>query len=317
MKKRIGILYGMERSFPEAVCERVRDLAGDLVEAEPVMVGPIRQDLELPYDLIVDRISHEVPFYRTMLKVAVAQGKQVVNNPMWWSADDKFLGNVIARAAGVKVPKTFLLPHKDHPANTSADSFTNLEFPIEWDQVFDHIGFPAFLKPADGGGWRDVYKVHGPDEFFSAYGQSHTLSMMFQEGIEFSEYYRCYVIGREHVHVMRYEPRNPHHLRYVLDAEPPAERLLNRLESDALLITQELGYDFNTVELAMCGNVPYAIDFTNPAPDADVHSVGEENFHWVIEKSAEFFVKRVLEPVPFEITGRWIDTMKGHLASRA
>ncbi|MCB9882499.1 MAG: hypothetical protein H6834_11975 [Planctomycetes bacterium] len=315
MKKRIGILYGMERSFPPAVCQRINELAGDLVEAEPVLVGPIRQDVPLPYDLIVDRISHEIPYYRTLLKVAVAQGKQVVNNPIWWSADDKFLGNVIARAAGVKVPKTYLLPHKAHPPNTTTESFTNLEFPIEWDEVFEHIGFPAFMKPADGGGWRDVYKVHGPDEFFAAYDRTGTLTMMLQEAIEFDAYYRCYVIGRKHVRVMAYEPRNPHHERYVKDAAPPEPRLLERLTSDALILSRELGYDFNTVELAMRGKVPFAIDFTNPAPDADVHSVGQENFDWVVQKSAEYFIERVLEPVPFELTGSWVDTMRSHLSS--
>ena len=305
MPKRIGILFGKERSFPPALAEAINRKGAGRVVAEPVLLGPLRQDSPSGYDLILDRISHEVPFYRTYLKSAAVMGTQIVNNPFWWGTDDKFLNNVIARAAGVAVPKTVLLPHKLHPPNTGAESFTNLAYPVDWEGVFTYLGFPIFMKPADGGGWRDVYKVTNPAEFFGAYDQTHTLSMMAQEAIEFTEYFRCYVLGRERVRIMRYDPRQPFERRYVRDAPPVAPALLARVETDSLTLCRELGYDFNTVEFAVRDHVPYAIDFMNPAPDCDSFSVGEENFAWVIENAAELLIDRAMNPRPMETAGAW------------
>jgi hypothetical protein len=115
--------------------------------------------------------------------------------------------------------------------------------------------------------------------------------MLLQEEIVFEEYYRCYCIGGKYVRIMSYEPRNPHHLRYVADFKPSAERL-KQMEDIVLRINHYLGYDFNTVELAVRDGVPYAIDFCNPAPDADLKSVGQENFDWVVETAATYAIEK-------------------------
>jgi biotin carboxylase len=227
-----------------------------------------------------------------------------VNNPLWWSADDKFFDNLVATAVGVAVPRTVVLPHKEHPPNTESKSFRNLKM-VDWTEVFRYVGFPMFMKPAYGGGWRDVYKVDTPEEFFAAYDQTHSLTMMAQEAIEFDEYYRCYVIGRERVHVMRYDPKRPHHERYVLDAPPTEPKLLARIIRDAKALCDALGYDLNTVEFAIRDGIPIAIDFMNPAPDADLNSVGPDNFRWVVENLADVLIAKVKNPKPFEPVGSW------------
>jgi hypothetical protein len=168
----------------------------------------------------------------------------------------------------------------------------NLLFPLNWDEIFSYVGWPAFLKPFDGGGWKHVYKLHSPEEFFKAYNETGTLCMTLQRGVEFEEYFRCYVIGQEKVHIMRYDPRLPHHERYVKGNPPPHSALKERIEKDSLILCRALGYDLNTVEFAVEAGVPYAIDFMNPAPDADVNSVGRENFEWVVNAVAEMAVKK-------------------------
>jgi hypothetical protein len=210
----------------------------------------------------------------------------------------------------VAVPRTVLLPHKHRPPNTEATSFRNLRL-VDWDAVFGYLGFPIFLKPAHGGGWKDVYRCDDSDEFFASYDRSRDLTMMAQEAIDFSDYYRCYVVGRERVHLMPYDPRRPHDERYV-QGGPPIEAALDaRLRRDALALTEALGYDLNTVELAMRDGVPYAIDFTNPAPDADLGSVGPANFAWIVENVAAALVERVRNPRPVELTGSWPATLAG------
>src|SRR5687767_2654342 len=307
-KKKIGLLFGMEDTFPWALINSINSKAGDQVEASLVELSFIKDVGEKHYDLILDRISHEVPFYRTFVKTAAISGTHVINNPFWWSADDKFIDNLIAKAYGVAVPRTVLLAHKQRPASTEASSFRNMKF-VEWDKVFEYLGFPIFLKPAYGGGWKDVYRVENPEEFFAAYDQSRDLTMMAQEAINFTTYFRCYVLGRSRVHIMQYNPRNPHHLRYVTEGEGPDEKLLERVRNDSLALCIGLGYDMNTCEFAVRDGIPIAIDFMNCAPDADLYSVGQENFDWVVTNMAEVLIERVLTPPRFEATGAWPEKM--------
>ncbi|MBS1639243.1 MAG: hypothetical protein JSR12_04230 [Bacteroidetes bacterium] len=291
--KKIGILHGKERSFPEAFVERVNSKKIDGIIAEPVKIDKVMQGEASDYAVIIDRISQDVPFYRAYLKNAALCGTAVINNPFWWSADEKFFNNCLATKINVPVPKTVILPSHDLPDDTSADSFANLAYPLDWDNIFKYVGFPAYMKPFAGGGWKSVYRLENMEDFFEKHKETEQLVMLLQEEIIFEEYYRCYCIGGKHVRIMPYEPRNPHHLRYVADFAPTKERL-KQMEEIVLRINQYLGYDFNTVELAVRDGVPYAIDFCNPAPDAEVKSVGEENFAWVVETAANFAIEKAL-----------------------
>ena len=156
----IGVLYGMEESFPPALVERINAKGVPGVTAEHLKVGGVRMAVPSGYNVIIDRISHDIPFYRSYLKNAALGGAKIINNPFWWSADDKFFNYALATSLGVAVPPTVLLPHKRHPAGTTAHSMRNLEYPLDWAGIFEYVGFPAFLKPHDGGGWRNVYKVN-------------------------------------------------------------------------------------------------------------------------------------------------------------
>jgi glutathione synthase/RimK-type ligase-like ATP-grasp enzyme len=292
--KKIGMLFGKERSFPMAFIERVNSKNIDGIIAEPVLIDKVMQGEPSGYAVIFDRISQDVPFYRAYLKNAALCGTTVINNPFWWSADEKFFNNCLATKIGVPVPKTVILPSKDLPADTSNESFSNLAYPLDWEGIFKYIGFPAYMKPFAGGGWKSVYQLNSIEEFFEKHAETEQLVMMLQEEIKFTEYYRCYCIGGKYVRIMPYEPRNPHALRYVADFTPTPEKY-KEMEDIVLRICHYLGYDFNTVELALRDGVPYAIDFCNPAPDAEVTSVGQENFDWVVETAANYAIEKALE----------------------
>ena len=302
---KIGIIYGMENTFPAALVDRINSKNVPDVTAEHIHIGGIKMADPSGYRVIIDRISHDIEFYRAYLKNAVLTGTIVINNPFWWSADDKFFNYALASKLGVAVPKTVVLPHKEHPPGTTTQSMRNLIFPLNWEEIFDYIGFPAFLKPFSGGGWKYVYKVNSQEEFFNAYEQTGTLCMTLQSAVEFNEYFRCYVVGQEKVRVMKYDPKQPHHLRYVKDGAVSSSQLYDRIVKDCLTLCRALGYDFNTVEFAVENGIPYAIDFLNPAPDADVHSVGEENFEWVIENVAQLAIDKALSNEQAQTQYRW------------
>ncbi|WP_443937453.1 ATP-grasp domain-containing protein [Pedobacter sp. MW01-1-1] len=315
--KKIGILFGQERSFPAAVIERINQKAEKEITAEAVKIDKIFQNAPLDYAVIIDRISQDVPFYRASLKNAAITGTAVINNPFWWSADEKFFNNALAEQIGVPVPKTALIPSRQHPTGTTSESFSNLIMPFDWDTIFNYVGFPAYMKPFDGGGWRDVYKLTDKEDFFAKHSGTEQLVMLLQEEIIFEEYFRCYCIGGKHVRIMAYDPRNPHNLRYTTDKAPANEKLLKTIEDYTLKLCQYLGYDFNTVEFAVRDGIPYAIDFCNPAPDADLNSVGQENFDWVVETTANYAIERAKAQKPGQDNLTWGMYLKTVLAGKA
>ena len=289
--KKIGILFGQENTFPQAFVDRVNSKNVKNISAELAHVDEVIQGKATEYTVLVDRISQDVPFYRSYLKNAALQGTHVINNPFWWSADEKFFNNCLSEKVGVPVPKTVLLPSNQLPPDTTAESFRNLKYPMDWEKIIDYLGgFPLYMKPHSGGGWKSVYRIENMDQLFQAHNETNTLVMMLQEEIVFDVYFRNYYVGGE-VRLMPYEPRNPHHLRYIQEPVVTDKKLLATLDKYTRVLCESLGYDFNTVEFAIRDGVPYAIDFCNPAPDADANSVGEENFEWVVETAAQMAIK--------------------------
>lgn len=290
--KKIGVLFGKENTFPGAFVDRVNSKKVKGIVAEAVSIDVLEQAEPTDYAVIIDRISQDVPFYRAYLKNAALNGTAVINNPFWWSADEKFFNNCLSKKIGVPVPNTVLLPSFDRPDDTSEQSFRNLKYPTDWDRIFDYIKFPAYMKPFAGGGWKNVYKVNDPSDLWRKHAETGQLVMMLQEEIVFDHYFRCYYLSGDRVHVMPYEPRNPHHLRYVVENPTQDKKLLATVKDYTIRLCKALGYDFNTVEFAVRDGIPIAIDFCNPAPDADVNSVGQANFDWIIENAAEMAIEK-------------------------
>lgn len=290
---KIGILIGRETSFPSAFIDRVNSKNAG-VTAEMIRLGGTRLDDDIPYRLIVDRMSHEAPYYRAYLKKAVADGVIVINNPFWWSADDKFFECVLAQRLGVAVPKTIVLPTRTYDADIIDESLRNLEPDLDWEQMLAYTGLPAVLKPAIGGGWKNVTIIHSLDELLAAYEASGSLLMILQEFIQYELYARCFVIGRKDVLVSGYDPLQSHYERYVVDGQYFTPEMYDRLSRDCLTLCRALGYDMNTVEFAIRDGVPYAIDFLNPAPDFGSESIKSKYFEWVVEKMAAMVIAYAL-----------------------
>ena len=303
--KKIGILFGMEDTFPQAFIERVNSKNEKGVIAEAVSIDKVVQNKSTEYAVIIDRISQDVPFYRAYLKNAALTGTAVINNPFWWSADDKFFNNCLADVLGVPLPNTVLLPSAEHPTDTTSKSFRNLKYPMDWEAIFEYVKFPAYMKPYAGGGWKNVYRLENRDMFWDIHRETGQLVMLLQEEIVFDQYFRVYCLGGKAVRIMPYEPRNPHHLRYVVDGPPADKKLLATVKDYTLRLCKGLGYDFNTVEFAVRDGIPYAIDFGNPAPDAELSSVGQENFDWVVEEAAKMAISAAKKQKPGKMNLTW------------
>ncbi|MBA2293187.1 MAG: hypothetical protein H0W15_12115 [Gemmatimonadales bacterium] len=290
--RRIGLMVGREWSWPPAFIEEVarRDMG---VVAEFVQLGAPRLDDEIRYDVVIDRISHEVPFYRAWLKHALVQGVQVINNPLMWTADDKFFGATLAEANDIRSPRTVVLPNKEYiPGIKHDESLRNLIFPLDWQGVIDHVGLPCILKDAHGGGWRDVYVCESIEELLYQYDRSALLTMIVQEFIEWEEFVRCICIGRDHIQPIKYDPKTR---RYHDSEDFLSPELRETIISQSQKLCRALGYDMNSVEWAVRDGIPYAIDFMNPAPDFDVNSLGQKWFDWAVQTMADVSIEMALE----------------------
>ncbi len=286
--ERVGLIVGREWSFPPAFIKEVNE-RDQGVTAELVQLAGTRMDDPCDYSVLIDRISHEVPYYRSHLKYAVLQGVSVINNPFMWTADDKFFEATLATKLGVASPKTVVLPNKEYiPGIHHQESLRNLVYPLDWESILSYVGLPCVLKDAHGGGWRDVYICHTLEELFAAYDGSGQLTMVLQEFIEWDQYIRCLCLGQTEVLPMKYDPRAR---KYHVEHDHLSSELGARVVKDSLTLVRALGYDMNTVEWAVRDGIPYAIDFMNPAPDMDVNSLNPHYFEWTVTHMADLVIR--------------------------
>src|SRR5262245_31149405 len=293
MTLKVGLLFGREWSFPPAFLEEVNGRREGVI-AEYAELGGTDMNEPCPYAVLIDRISHEVPYYRSYLKNALLQGATVINNPFMWTADDKFFEAALACKLGVPHPKTVALPNKDYiPGIVRSESLRNLVYPLDWQALLDYVGLPCVLKDAHGGGWKNVAICHSLDELWHHYNQSGLLTMLLQEFINWDSYYRCLCLGQEDVLVMKYDPRER---KYLAETDHVTTPLGQAIRTHTVTLMKALGYDMCSTEFAVRGGVPYAIDFMNPAPDMDVNSLTPPFFEWAVEHMADLAVRLALRP---------------------
>ncbi len=304
-KKRVGLLVGRERSFPDALIAEIGKRDAGVI-GEYARLDLTRVDRPPAYEVLVDRISHDITCYQPVLKLAALAGTHVVNNPFWRIADDKAVGTALAARLGVPVPRTYVLPSKDYPEDVTTESLGNLRYPLSWEAMIDDLHLPIFLKPHWGGGFRDVYRVTSLAELHAIFDKTGRKTMIAQEAIEWTHYVRCIVVGLTEVLALPWDPRLSHFERYrgAAQSMPPLSAEATALcERHARTLCQALGYTMNTVEFAFRDGIPYAIDFMNSAPDLDVSSLGETSFRWAVSKMADLCVRLAHEkPEP---TYRW------------
>ena len=298
---RIGVLRGRENSFPDAFIAKVNAMDKG-VTAEFIHLGGTKLNEPVPYRVVLDRMSHEVPYYSVYLKMAALQGTYCINNVFWRTADDKFFGYAAAEKLGIAEPKTVVLPNREHVDDVNAESLRNL-WPTDFGMYLEYVGLPCIMKPAHGGGWKDVNKIHNMEELYFHYDASKHKTMMLQELVTWELYIRIPTIGRRWARAIRYDPAPMGMGGYNQDYDsiPRAQR--DKAEELSLRFNKALGYDMNALEFAVKDGVFYGIDLTNYTPDYDYRSLRDAHFPWAVEKMAELAVEKAMTdektpPVP-------------------
>ncbi|CUS05106.2 conserved protein of unknown function [Candidatus Promineifilum breve] len=291
-KKLVGFIIGREREMPEAVMAILNERYDSIV-AELVKMGGTFLDEPMPYDVIIDRMSHEIPYYHAYVKYAALMGCYVINNPFVWANDTKFFAGALMHKLGIRTPRTAVLPNKDIAADTVPDSFRNLSYPMDWQAVIDYIGSPAIFKDIRSGGRRFAHRVNNVDELIQRYDESGTRTMILQQVIESSHQYHCMVIGSEKTHLMPYSLEMGH---YVEDDGSLPAAATRQMTEIALQIARLYGYDINMTEFVLQGDVVYLINATNPSPLIGHDLMTDGQFNWICNEIAELAAQRIAKP---------------------
>lgn len=293
-RKKIGMIVGRERDWSQAFMDAVAGL--DMgVQAELVKLSGTLMDEACPYDVIIDRMSHEIPYYRVYLKYAALQGAYIINNPFTWSADSKFFGLALVNRLGFTSPRTIVLPNKHIEKDMTPDSFRNLVYPMDWQGIIDYVGVPAIFKNISSGGRYAVHRVHSVDELIQRYDESGTLTMILQQIVEAEQHIHCFVFGHETVIALQYLPDNG---RYHADILSLDDQLGYQLVHQSLTLTRAYGYDVNMVEFVRRGDQLYVINCTNPAPVMDQELMTPEQFARCLGEFAQIAIDRAKRPYP-------------------
>lgn len=297
-EKKIGLIIGREWSWPSAFITEVNKRDAGVV-AEFVKLGGTFLETPPEYDVIIDRMSHEIPYYRVFLKFAALHGVYIINNPFTWASDDKFFGEALAAKLGLRTPRTVVLPNKRVETQVVPESFRNLEYPMNWRGIIDYVGVPAIMKDAHTGGRRISQRVYDVDDLIQKYDESDTLTVILQEVVESEQHVHCFAFGQEYSRAILYSHEEQ---AYLPDDKSLTSDLMQKMQEETIRVCQAYGYDMNMVEYAVKDDIPYVINPTNPAPDMDINLLKPNHFSWCVARMADVAIKVAKEGKP-QVTG--------------
>jgi hypothetical protein len=286
----IGLLLGAEEDWPRAFEEilrrvgpvrgpdgRVHELTSERLTIEPFdLTDPVRTDL------VIDRLAHWYYHPREWLKkAALMNGTYLLNSPFTFQSMEKHSAYCAMLRLGLKIPRTVLVPYKN-PVDNVRWAYTSAKYnkPFDLDAIADDLGYPLYMKPFDGGGWRGVSRVNSRADLHRAYDESGEMLMHLQATVEYDVFARALSIGPETM-VMNFRPDEPMHNRYAVSHDFLSESAGHQCVAISRIVNAFFGWDFNSAEMLVKGDSVHPIDYANACPDVAVTSL-HYYFPWAI-----------------------------------
>ncbi|OYO17068.1 hypothetical protein BI335_10005 [Enemella evansiae] len=278
----IGLLLGAEEDWPqafEALLPKLGPLTGadgvrHRIESERLTIEPFDLTQPVRTDLVIDRLAHWYYVPREWLKKAsLMNGTYLLNSPFTFQAMEKHSAYCAMLRLGLKVPRTILVPYKN-PVDNVRWAYTSAKYnlPFDLDQIADDLGYPLYMKPFDGGGWRGVSRVDNRDDLHRAYDASGEMLMHLQATVDYDVFARALSIGPETM-VMDFRPENPMHERYQVNHQFLSAKAGHEVAAISRIVNAFFGWEFNSAEMLVAGDEVYPIDYANACPDVAVTSL--------------------------------------------
>jgi hypothetical protein len=286
----IGLLLGAEEDWPqafEALLRRVgpiTDTAGTTHEyaSERLTIEPFDLNDPVRTDLVIDRLAYWYYHPREWLKkAALMNGTYLLNSPFTFQAMEKHSAYCAMLRLGLKIPRTVLVPYKN-PVDNVRWPYTSAKYnkPFDLDAIADDLGYPMYMKPFDGGGWRGVSRINNPDDLHKAYDESGEMLMHLQATVEYDKFARALSIGAETM-VMDFRPDEPMHNRYAVSYDFLSSSAGHQTVAISRIVNAFFGWEFNSCEMLVKGDSVHPIDYANACPDVAVTSL-HYYFPWAI-----------------------------------
>ena len=292
--KKIGLLFDDSSSFAQELIGILNIQGPENLLAEPLSLSQIPHDKGLGYELLLNLHSQEIGLYRSFLQSAALRGTTILNNPFLFSGFDRFVASVAAENVLLNVPETSLLPSYDLPPGTSHRSFPNLQYPWDWDQIFEYTSFPAIMKPVQGGTAHQIHRVDSREEFFEAQRISGNQAMILQRLVPSDEVYLCFYVGNSYQEVMVL-PYDAAHGSFLPEEKNPHPILSDTLKMHTRALADEYGCDLCAFVFAINQEEPYFIDVHNPSIFLRSDLLGPARFRNLVNATADMILEKVSE----------------------
>lgn len=321
IKRKIGLSLGADLCWPasyEEILKRLKldvPVGADTVQLFTERVRPEPFDLQYrpDYDLVIDRITHWFMLTREWVKkITLMDGVYVLNNPWSIQANEKHTTYCAMMRLGFPIPKTWMLPQKEYKDEgdvmVTVRRYNKL-FKLE--DAAEAVGYPAFLKPYDGGGWVGVTRVKNAADLHKAYDASGSRVQHLQAGVEgWDLFIRSIGVGPQ-VNVVKYNPDAPLHARYVVDFNYLNANEWKLATQICRVINAFFNWDFNSCEMLRSGGTFYPIDFANACPDSQVTSL-HFHFPWLVKALLRWSIFCAVTKRPVKLNMDWDRFLKLH-----
>jgi hypothetical protein len=285
----IGLLLGAEKDWPRAF-ETVLGMVGPIkdrgtvhtLSSERLTIEPFRLDDPVRTPLVIDRLAHWYYHPREWLKkAALVNGTYLLNSPFTFQSMEKHSAYCAMVRLGLKVPPTTLVPYKN-PIDNVRWAYTAEQYnrPFDLDQIADELGYPLYMKPFDGGGWRGVSRINDKADLHRSYDESGEMLMHLQATVDYEHFARALSIGPETM-VMDFRPDQPMHNRYAVSHDFLSESAGRQAAAISRIVNAFFRWEFNSAEMLVTGDEVYPIDYANACPDVAVTSL-HYYFPWAI-----------------------------------
>ncbi|MCA9839509.1 MAG: hypothetical protein KC422_21545 [Trueperaceae bacterium] len=292
IKKKIGLLLSDEDDWPVAIEALAKRFLKPLkkgssqlgIELERIRIHPFSLRDKTSYDLVIDRLAwwHVNP-REWLKKAAIINNVYLLNNPFTFQSMEKHTAYCAMIRMGLHIPETILLPPKQGPATEkfrrTAERYHDM---FDLRAIGDKMGYPIYMKPFDGGGWRGVTRVDNADELMRAYDDSGSTVMHIQKGIDnFDVFVRSLGIGPQ-VISLKYDPSQPMHGRYQIEHDFLSAKKGEEARMITKIINAVFRWDFNSCEAILKNGKLQPMDFANACPDIALTSL-HYYFPWAIK----------------------------------
>ncbi len=278
----LGLLLGTEEDWPRAFEEllgrlgpiQAADGTKHEVTSQRLTIEPFDLRQEVRHDLVIDRLAYWYYHPREWLKkAALTHDTYLLNSPFTFQSMEKHSAYCAMLRLGLKVPRTVLVPYKN-PVDNVRWAYTAAQYndSFDLDAIADDLGYPLYMKPFDGGGWRGVSRVENQAELHRAYDESGEMLMHLQATVDYDYFARCLSIGPETM-VMDFRPGEPMHNRYAVSHHFLSDQAGWEAETVSKVVNAFFGWEFNSAEMLVAGDEVHPIDYANACPDVALTSL--------------------------------------------